>query len=49
MCALFTDGGCIVKEGMPSAMFNHPKYERRKRFLSKVVKSCIFFIAQAKR
>jgi glutamine transport system ATP-binding protein len=38
------DGGCIVEEGTPSAMFNHPKHERTKPFLSKVLESRIFLV-----
>ncbi|MCR4943939.1 MAG: amino acid ABC transporter ATP-binding protein [Clostridium sp.] len=34
---LFIDGGKIVEEGTPDEIFNHPKNERTKDFLSKVL------------
>lgn len=34
---LFMDGGVIVEEGTPDELFNHPKHERTKNFLSKVL------------
>ncbi|BDG37802.1 amino acid ABC transporter ATP-binding protein [Saccharococcus caldoxylosilyticus] len=34
---LFMDGGYIVEEGTPSEIFDHPKHERTKSFLSKVL------------
>lgn len=33
---IFIDGGKIVEEGTPEEVFNNPKYERTKLFLSKV-------------
>lgn len=34
---LFMDGGYIVEENIPSELFDHPKHERTKAFLSKVL------------
>lgn len=34
---LFMDGGGIVEQGTPEEVFNHPKEERTKNFLSKVL------------
>lgn len=34
---LFMDGGVILEEGMPEQIFDHPKEERTKEFLSKVL------------
>jgi len=34
---LFMDGGYIVEQGTPDEIFNHPKEERTKNFLSKVL------------
>ena len=34
---LFIDGGIIVEEGTPEEVFEHPKNERTKEFLSKVL------------
>ena len=34
---LFMDDGRIVEEGTPDEIFNHPKNERLKEFLSKVL------------
>ncbi|NUK30014.1 amino acid ABC transporter ATP-binding protein [Parageobacillus sp. VR-IP] len=34
---LFMDGGYIVEEGTPNEIFDHPKHERTKSFLSKVL------------
>jgi len=34
---LFVDGGYIVEEGAPEKVFNHPKEERTRSFLSKVL------------
>jgi polar amino acid transport system ATP-binding protein len=34
---LFIDGGVIVEEGRPDAIFNNPKEQRTKEFLSKVL------------
>lgn len=34
---LFMDGGKILEEGTPDEIFNHPKNERTKDFLSKVL------------
>ncbi len=36
--ALFMDEGRIVEEGTPDQLFNHPREERTKTFLSKVLK-----------
>ncbi len=36
---LFLDGGVVVEEGTPSAIFDHPKHERTREFLSKVGKN----------
>ena len=33
----FMDGGNILEEGTPDEIFNHPKNERTKDFLSKVL------------
>ena len=34
---IFMDGGVIVEEGTPDEIFNHPKNERLKLFLSKIL------------
>lgn len=34
---IFMDGGVIVEEGTPDEIFNHPKNERLKAFLSKIL------------
>ena len=34
---LFMDEGCIVEQGTPDAIFNHPQNPRLKEFLSKVL------------
>jgi glutamine transport system ATP-binding protein len=34
---LFMDGGYIVEEGEPKALFEHPQHERTRSFLSKVL------------
>ena len=34
---IFTDAGVIEEEGTPDEIFNHPKSERLKAFLSKVL------------
>ena len=34
---LFIDEGVVVEEGLPAAIFDHPKEERTRRFLSKVL------------
>ena len=34
---LFMDQGVIVEEGTPDQLFNHPKHERTKAFLSKIL------------
>ncbi len=34
---LFMDGGCIVEQGIPKDVFEHPREERTKLFLSKVL------------
>ena len=36
--AIFMDEGRIVEEGTPDQLFNHPREERTKTFLSKVLK-----------
>lgn len=36
---LFLDGGKIMEDGTPEEVFQHPKYERTKAFLSKILKS----------
>lgn len=32
---IFMDGGCILEQGTPSDVFEHPKEERTKQFLSR--------------
>jgi polar amino acid transport system ATP-binding protein len=34
---IFMDGGVILEEGTPEEIFDHPKNERTKEFLSKVL------------
>ncbi len=34
---IFMDGGYIVEEGTPAELFDHPKHERTKAFLSKIL------------
>ncbi len=35
---LFVDGGEILEEGAPEAVFDAPQHERTKSFLSKVIR-----------
>jgi len=35
---IFMDEGRIIEEGTPDLLFNHPREERTKTFLSKVLK-----------
>ena len=35
---LFVDGGEILEEGTPTEVFDTPKHERTKSFLSKVIR-----------
>jgi polar amino acid transport system ATP-binding protein len=37
--AILMDGGLIIEEATPEELFTHPKNERTKAFLSKVLKS----------
>ena len=34
---VFMDGGYVVEEGKPNDIFNHPKEERTKKFLSRIL------------
>jgi polar amino acid transport system ATP-binding protein len=34
---IFMDGGVIVEEGTPTEIFDHPKSDRLKNFLAKVL------------
>lgn len=34
---VFMDGGVVVEEGTPNEIFNHPKEERTKQFLSRII------------
>ena len=34
---VFIDGGLVVESGPPSVVFDHPKHERTRSFLSKVL------------
>jgi polar amino acid transport system ATP-binding protein len=34
---LFLDGGLVVEEGTPAALFDQPREERTQRFLSKML------------
>jgi polar amino acid transport system ATP-binding protein len=34
---IFIDEGVIVEQGLPDELFDHPKEERTRRFLSKVL------------
>ena len=34
---LFMDGGCLIEEGTPEEIFNHPQSPRLQDFLSKVL------------
>jgi len=34
---VFIDGGLVVESGPPSEVFDHPKHERTRSFLSKVL------------
>jgi len=36
-CVLFTDGGTIVESGPPSQLFDHPKKDRTRAFLSQIL------------
>jgi polar amino acid transport system ATP-binding protein len=33
----FTDGGVIVESGPPAALFDHPKVDRTRAFLSQIL------------
>jgi L-cystine transport system ATP-binding protein len=41
---IFIDGGVIVEEGPPSEIFAHPKEERTRQFLSRVLKDWTYTI-----
>lgn len=41
---VFMDGGVVVEEGKPGDIFNHPKEERTKQFLSRVLPKWYFNI-----
>ena len=34
---IFMDGGVVVEEGTPKEIFNHPKEERTKQFLARIL------------
>ena len=34
---IFMDGGVVVEEGSPKEIFNHPKEERTKQFLARIL------------
>ncbi len=36
---IFVDGGVIAEEGTPDEVFDHPKSERCKSFLNKVLEA----------
>ena len=36
---VFMDGGVVVEKGSPSQIFNHPKEERTKKFLQRILKT----------
>ena len=36
---VFMDGGVIVEEGTPADIFNHPKEERTKSFLGRIIRN----------
>ena len=49
---IFMDDGVVLEEGDPSQIFNHPKNERTKQFLSRILyensavqENCVFLIA----
>jgi ABC-type polar amino acid transport system ATPase subunit len=34
---MFMDGGVVVEEGPPAEFFSHPRHERTRQFLSKIL------------
>jgi ABC-type polar amino acid transport system ATPase subunit len=36
---LFFDGGVIVEDGPPDAIFRHPRHERTRRFVEAVLET----------
>ena len=41
---VFMDGGYVVEEGKPSEIFYHPKEERTKKFLSRIIPASDYII-----
>lgn len=41
---VFMDGGVVVEKGSPSQIFNHPKEERTKKFLQRILKTPEYII-----
>ena len=35
---VFMDGGVVVEKGTPAEIFNHPKEDRTKQFLQRILK-----------
>ncbi len=41
---VFMDGGVIVEQGTPKEIFSHPKEERTKKFLERIIPQDIYYI-----
>ena len=41
---VFMDGGYVVEEGTPRAIFNCPREERTKQFLNRILPQDMYFI-----
>lgn len=41
---VFMDGGVVVEKGTPAEIFNHPKEERTRKFLQRIIKSPEYII-----
>ncbi|MCH5294237.1 MAG: amino acid ABC transporter ATP-binding protein, partial [Treponema sp.] len=41
---VFMDGGVVVEKGTPAEIFNHPKEERTRKFLQRILKSPEYII-----
>ena len=45
---IFMDGGVVVEEGTPDEIFNHPKEERTKQFLARIIATKSFHTDEMK-
>ncbi|MBQ1639981.1 MAG: amino acid ABC transporter ATP-binding protein, partial [Lachnospiraceae bacterium] len=41
---VFMDGGVVVEEGSPNDIFTHPKEERTKQFLKRIIGEFVYEI-----